>query len=87
MTLLRWFLFTICIALAGASVGQEPTTPIPDTAGVQKPATQPSLEGQKARLAVLSPISSKSPSGSSFMAKWKNQLRLRASPCSPKERW
>ena len=84
MTLLRWFLFTICIALAGASVGQEPTTPIPDTAGVQKPATQPSLEGQKARLAVLSPISSKSPSGSSFMARVEEPVEVEGKPVLPK---
>ena len=71
MTLLRWFLFTMCIALAGASPGQEP-------------ATQPSLEGRKARLALLSPISSKSPSGSSFMAKLEEAVEVDRKPVLPK---
>jgi hypothetical protein len=84
MTLLRWFLFTMCIALSGTSVGQERTTPILDPPEVQKPATQPSLEGRKARLALLSPISSKSPSGSSFMAKLEEPVEVDGKPVLPK---
>lgn len=84
MILLRWFLFTMCIAFAGISIGQESTTPIPDTPRVQKPATQPSLEGRKARLALLSPISSKSPSGSSFMAKVEEEVEVDGKPVLPK---
>lgn len=84
MTLLRWLLFAMCIALAGAAMGQEPTTPIPDPPGVQKRATQPSVEGRKARLALLSPISSKSPSGSSFMAKLEEPAEVDGKPVLPK---
>jgi len=63
MTLLRCFLLTCCIASVAVSVAQER-------------ATQPSLEGRKARLALLSQISSKSPSGSSFMAKLEDPVEV-----------
>lgn len=83
MTLLRWFLFTMCIALAGDSVAQERPAQMPDAPEAQKPAAQP-LEGRKARLALLSPISSKSPSGSSFMAKLEEPVEVDGKPLLPK---
>src|SRR5258707_14016712 len=82
MTLRRWFLHGLCIVFAAGSYAQESPSPLPDcargqepVAGVARPSDpapavrQPLLDGSKARLALLSQISSKSPSGSSFMAK------------------
>ena len=71
MTLLRCFLLTCCVASVAASVAQERATPL-------------SLEGRKARLALLSPISSKSPSGSSFMAKLEEPVEVDGKPVLPK---
>jgi len=71
MTLLRCFLLTCCIAFAGVSMAQER-------------AAQPALEGRKARLALLSQISSKSPSGSSFMAKLEDPVEVDGKPLLPK---
>ena len=76
MTLLRYFLFMLCIAFAGGSVAQERAT--------QPDGAQPSLEGCKARLALLSQISSKSPSGSSFMAKLEDAVEVDGKPVLPK---
>lgn len=84
MTLLRWFLFTMCIVFAAESVAQERAPQLPGTPAVQEPAVQPSLEGRKARLALLSPISSKSPSGSSFMAKLEEPVEVDGKPVLPK---
>jgi len=71
MTLLRCFLLTCCIASVAVSVAQ-------------KRATQPSLEGRKARLALLSQISSKSPGGSSFMAKLEDPVEVDGKQALPK---
>ena len=71
MTLLRCFLLTCCIAFVGVSMAQER-------------AAQPALEGRKARLALLSQISSKSPSGSSFMAKLEDPVEVDGKPLLPK---
>jgi hypothetical protein len=97
MTLLRCFLFAFCIAFAAHSYAQEPATPLPDASEGQKPvvgaagsgkmaadARQPSLEGRKARLALLSQISSESPSGSSFMAKLEDPVEVDGKPVLPK---
>ena len=97
MTLLRCFLFASCMALAAGSWAQENATPRPEAPQVQKPITlaagtdeavsqarQPSLEGRKARLALLSQISSKSPSGSSFMAKLEDPVEVDGKPVLPK---
>ena len=45
---------------------------------------RPSLEGRKARLALLSQISSKSPSGSSFMAKVDDTVEVDGKSVLPK---
>ncbi len=71
MTLLRCFLLACCVALTAGSVAQERVA-------------QPSLEGRKTRLALLSPISSKSPSGSSFMAKLDDPVEVDGKPLLPK---
>ena len=84
MTLLRWFLFTMCIAFAAESVAQDRPAQMPGAPELQKPATQPSLEGRKARLALLSPISSKSPSGSSFMARLEEPVEVDGKPALPR---
>jgi hypothetical protein len=84
MTLLQWFLFTTCIAFAAVSVAQERTAQLPGAPAVREPAVQPSLEGRKARLALLSPISSKSPSGSSFMARVEEPVEVDGKPVLPK---
>ena len=72
MTLLRCFLFGWCIALAVGSSAQESAS--------QRP---PAPEGAKARLTLLSPISSKSPSGSSFMAKLEDAVAVDGRPALP----
>ena len=72
MTLLRCFLLTCCITFAGVSLAQE---------------SAPSLEGRKARLALLSQISSKSPTRSSFMAKVEDPVEVDGKPMLPKEHW
>jgi len=46
-------------------------------------ARPPSLAGQTARLALLSPVSSKSPSGSSFMAKLEEAVEVDGKPVLP----
>jgi hypothetical protein len=96
MTLLRWFLLAGCIALAVGSRAQEQRQ-LPEAPRVQKPETlaagstppvsdarQHTLEGRKARLALLSQISSKSPSSSSFMAKVEDPIELDGKPVLPK---
>jgi hypothetical protein len=97
MTLRHCFLFGVCIVFAAGSYAQEPSTPLPDAPSLQKTtvgpagsgetapdAGQPSLEGKKARLALLSQISSRSPSGSSFMAKLEDPVELDGKPVLPK---
>ncbi len=64
MTLLRCFLFAWCIAWATGSFAQESST------------QRPHAEDRKVRLTLLSPISSKSPSGSSFMARLEHPVEL-----------
>ncbi len=71
MTLLRCFPLACCVALTAGSVAQERVA-------------QPSLEGRKTHLALLSPISSKSPSGSSFMAKLDDPVEVDGKPLLPK---
>jgi hypothetical protein len=59
-------------------------------AGVARPGDpapavrQPLLDGSKARLALLSQISSKSPSGSSFMAKLEDPVEVHGKCLLPK---
>jgi hypothetical protein len=84
MTLLRRFLFALCIAFAAGTFAQERADPRPDMPEVQKSEARPSLEGRKARLALLSQISSKSPSGSSFMAKVEDPVKVDGKPVLPK---
>ena len=71
MTLLRCFLFAWCIAWAAGSYAQESS------------AEHSRVEGAKARLTLLSPISSKSPSGSSFMAKVEDAVAVDGKPVLP----
>ena len=59
------------------SYAQERATPPPMV-------RQPSLDKRKARLALLSQISSKSPSGSSFMAKLEDPVEVEGQPVLPK---
>jgi hypothetical protein len=72
MTLIRCFLFACCIALAADSHAQE------------NKAQQPNApKSGKARLTLLSPISSKSPSGSSFMARLEDAVAVDGKPMLP----
>jgi hypothetical protein len=82
MTLLRYSKFVLCIALTTGSCAQEHATPLPDAPDTQKPVVgvarntkPPSSDGRKARLAQLSQISSKSPSGASFVANLRTRLQ------------
>jgi hypothetical protein len=96
MTLLRCFLLAFCIALAVGSHAQDRATPPTEAPEVQKPVvgvagssetadvTPPSLDGRKARLALISPISSRSPSGASFMAKLEDPVEVDGKPVLPK---
>ncbi|MGC2183979.1 MAG: hypothetical protein WA637_11910 [Terriglobales bacterium] len=72
MTLLRCFLFGWCIALAVSSSAQESAS--------QRP---PTPESGKARLTLLSAVSSKSPSGSSFLAKLEDAVAVEGKPVLP----
>ncbi|HYM06786.1 MAG TPA: hypothetical protein VEU11_09515 [Terriglobales bacterium] len=78
MTLLRRCFFACCIAFAAGAFAQAQTP----AGEAQRTASlsQTSLEGRKARLALLSPISSKSPSGSSFMAKLEDPVEMDGKP-------
>ena len=77
MTLIRCCLIALCIMFAAGSYAQERATPPPD-------GPQPSSDKRKARLALLSQISSKSPSGSSFMAKLEDPVEVEGQPVLPK---
>jgi hypothetical protein len=73
--------------LTTGSYAQEHATPLPDAPDTQKPVAgvarntkPPSLDGRKARLALLSQISSPSPSGGSFMAKLKDPVAVEGKP-------
>jgi hypothetical protein len=70
MTPLRSFVFAWC--LAATAFAQAPA--------VQKLEASRSLEGRKARLALLSQISSKAPSGSSFMARVEDPVEIDGKP-------
>jgi hypothetical protein len=96
MTRLRCFLFACCFAWGAGSFAQEHAAQLPDAPQAQKseaPASgaassvphvrQRPLEGRKIRLTLLSPISSKSPSGSSFMAKLENPVEVEGKPALP----
>jgi hypothetical protein len=69
------FVFAWCIALAVMAFGQAPE--------VQK-SGMPSPESHKARLALLSPISSKASNGSSFMARVEDPVEVDGKPVLPK---
>jgi hypothetical protein len=79
MNSLRWSLLAIYLSPALGSCAQALAVRLPDTAR----ASQPALEGRKIRLALLSPIRSKSPSGSSFMAKLENPVGVGGMPVLP----
>ena|SRR5713101_940988 len=97
MTLRRCFLLGLCIVFPSGSYAQESPNPLPDAREAQKPVAgvarpsdpapdvrQPLLGGSKARLALLSQISSKSPSGSSFMAKLEDLVEVDGKCLLPK---
>jgi hypothetical protein len=91
MTLLRYSKFVLCIALTTGSYAQEHATPRPDAPDTPKPVVgvarntkPPSLDGRKARLALLSQISSKSPNGASFMGKLEDPVAVEGKPVLPK---
>jgi hypothetical protein len=81
---LRRFLFVLCIALSAGAFAQEHAAQPTDAPEVRKSDPTPSLAGRKARLALLSQISSKSPSGSSFMAKVEDPIEVDGKPVLPK---
>jgi hypothetical protein len=76
MTLNRCCLIALCIVFAAGSYAQERITPLPDA--------RLSSVGRKARLALLSQITSKSPSGSSFMARLEDPVEVDGRPVLPK---
>jgi hypothetical protein len=78
MILFRYLLLSLCVSFAAGSLAQEHARQPPDT-----PAP-PTLEGRKVRLALLSQVTSKSPSGSSFMAKLEDDVKLDGKPVLPK---
>jgi len=84
MTLPQRFAFAMCIFLAAGVSAQELADQLPNTPEVQKSKARPMPEGRKARLALLSQISSKCPTGSSFMAKVENPVELDGKPVLPK---
>ncbi len=77
MTLTRCCLIALCIVSAARSYAQERTTPLPD-------ARRRSPDGRTARLALLSQITSKALSGSSFMAKLEDPVEVDGKPVLPK---
>lgn len=84
MNLLRCCLFACYIALAAGAFAQaQLSAGEVQSSGSISGLRQPSLEGRKARLALLSSISSKSPSGSSFMAKLEDPVELDGKPVLP----
>jgi hypothetical protein len=76
MTLNRCCLIALCIVFPASLYAQEHSTPPPDA--------RLSSVGRKARLALLSQISSKSPSGSSFIAKLEDPVEVDVKPVLPK---
>jgi hypothetical protein len=84
MTMLRHFLFALCIAFTAGMFAQERADHLPNAPGVRQSEARRPLEGRKARLALLSQISSKSPSGSSFMAKVEDPVEVDGKPMLPK---
>src|ERR1700687_1822546 len=87
MTLPRCCLFAWYIALAAVAFAAEGRAQLPagdvEKSSSTSASTRPSLEGRKARLALLSQITSKSPSGSSFMAKVADPIELDGKPVLP----
>jgi hypothetical protein len=77
-----WF-FAWCIVLTAGAPAQDRATPLPSTPEAQQPA-QPSADGRKVRLALISQISSRSPSGASFMAKLEDPVAMDGKPVLPK---
>ena len=84
MTMLRRFLFALCIVLTAGMFAQERADHLPSAPGVRQSEARRSLEGRKARLALLSQVSSKSPSGSSFMARVEDLVEVDGKPMLPK---
>ena len=95
MTLLRSFLLVWILAFSAGSFAQQDGAALPEAPQAQKPGTpavghsisqtsQSSLEGKKARLALLSQITSKAPTGSSFMAKLEDPVEVNGKPVLPK---
>jgi len=74
---LRRFMFALCLLVANGSAAQQPAAPTPVVG-------QPAQEDRKARLELLSEISSKSPSGSSFMAQLEAPLEVDGKSILPK---
>jgi hypothetical protein len=75
--------------MAAVSLAQEPEKPKASVGSPASTATapdsrQPALEGRKARLSLMSQISSKSPSGSSFMARLEDPVEMDGKPALPK---
>jgi hypothetical protein len=83
MTPLRCWLFAWCVVLAAGAAAQDRATPLPSAPEAQQPA-QPPLDERRVRLALLSQISSKSPSGASFMAKLEDPVAMDGKPVLPK---
>ena len=84
MSLLPPLSVALLMVLAAASFAQERPAHSPDMPREQNSIARRSLEGRKARLALLSQISSKSPSGSSFMAKVDDPIEVDGKPVLPR---
>ena len=84
MTLLRRFLLVLCIAFTAGMFAQERADHLPTVPDLRQSEARRSLEGRQARLALLSQISSKSPNGSSFMAKVEDPVEVDGKPMLPK---
>jgi hypothetical protein len=90
------FLLVCCIVYSVETFAQEGTAPIPDTPQVWHDSSRSNqsqpvsdanrrrLDGRKARFSLLSQVSSKSPSGSPFMAKLEDPVELDGNLALPK---
>ena len=91
------YVFALNITFAATSFAQDRAPQLPDAPQVERTGVptsnaggsmaevrQASMEGQRARLALLSQISSKSPSGSSFMARLEDPVNVNGKPMLPK---
>jgi hypothetical protein len=78
---MRFRLFVFLFALRVASIAQEARPPqLPTAVPNALPDSRGSLEGKRAKLKLLVPVSSKSPNGSSFMAQLEAPIEVAGTP-------